>query len=66
MVKRIQCRVVHSVSLSGQSGCTGRLTADTDELSNGVESAEDGPCPAFGPYRYPNKVLHGLVIDFVA
>ena len=66
MVKRIQCRVVHSVSLGGQSGCAGRPTADSEELSNGVESAEDGPCPAFGPYRYPNTLPRGLVIDFVA
>jgi len=66
MVKRVQCRVVHSVSLSSRSGCAGQSTADSDELSSGVESAEDGPRPGFGPYRHPSKVSHGLVIDFVA
>lgn len=66
MVKRIRCRIVHSVSLNVRSGCAGRPTADTDESSNGVESAEDGPRAGFSPYRYTSKVPQGLVIDFVA
>jgi len=75
MVKRIQCRVVHSVSLTGRSDC-----ADPAEPSTGdpniakilksiynIKSKISNRNAPTHPFTYsPTNLPHGLVVDFVA
>ena len=67
MVKRVQCRVISTVSAGGVNSRSRRSPAgsQSDPLSTSghVQDVSDAPS---GPYSLSGNATEGIVIDFLA
>ncbi len=67
MVKRVECRVISTVSTGGVNSRSVRSPASpqSDPLSSGGHVPEVSDTPS-GPYSLVGNVAQGIVVDFLA